>query len=320
MTLDPFFAARFAEVRDVTWNDVYGGDPVAIDKAIALGAATGAYVTPDLLDINEATVRGPEGPIRVRTYRRGGLDGAAPCLVWLHGGAFKFGDLDMVEAHAVAAEMAARLPGAVISVDYRLVPKVQYPAPVEDAIAVVRWTAAGAGDLGIDRRRIGVGGASAGANLAAACALRLRDEGRHLVHALTLAYPGLHLEVPDPSPELATAVAQLPPMARFTPADRLAIYRDYLGPAFDDPPADAVPGLADLVGLPPTAIANAEHDDLRSSGELFASQLATAEVEVDCWTEPGMPHGFLNHVGDVNGAARTLDRFADHLRRHLGSA
>ena len=212
----------------------------------------------------------------VRTYRRVGLDGAAPCLVWLHGGAFKFGDLDMVEAHAVAADVY-RLPGAVISVDYRLVPEVQYPAPVEDAIAVVRWTVAGAGDLGIDGRRIGVGGASAGANLAAACALRLRDEGRHLVHALTLAYQG-STRGARPSPELATAVAQLPPMALFTPADRLAIYRDYWGVEIAGAVRFAICRLPDAIRAEPTSWVVASS---RSAGRGVEVALAS-----------GLPPGF----------------------------
>jgi acetyl esterase/lipase len=312
--IDPFFAARHAEVSDVTWAQVYSGDADAIERAMAFGAPTGRYRAP-AIEIADAAVAGPHGSVPVRLYRHG-AHAANPCLIWMHGGAFKWGDLDMIEAHAVAAEVAYRWPGVVISVDYRLVPAFQYPVPLDDCVAVVHWAVEQGNAIHVDSSRLAIGGASAGANLAVATALRVRDEQGPRVRALCLAYPAVHREIPPATADVEAATAVLPPLARFRPEDRRQIYEDYLGPTFDDPTPYGTPAIADLRGLPPVAIANAEHDDLRPSGEDFAERLERANVPVEVWTEPGMPHGYLNHVGDVAGATHTLERFVAHMRQH----
>jgi acetyl esterase/lipase len=96
-----------------------------------------------------------------------------PGLVWAHGGGFAAGDLDMPEADWVARSLAAR-GVTVVSVDYRLVGDgCRYPAPSDDVLAAWRWTLAHADELGLDRDRLAIGGASAGANLVAGAVLRL---------------------------------------------------------------------------------------------------------------------------------------------------
>lgn len=315
--LDPYYHRRFEPVRDITWERVYGGDTDAIERAIAFGQSAPPMYEPPGLEICDLEAPGPHGTVPVRVYAR--RDRIAPVagLIWMHGGAFKWGDLDMLEAHAVAAELADRAGLVVVSVDYRLVPAVRYPVPLDDCFAVARWLADEGSDLGVDASRLAIGGASAGANLATATALRARDEGGPGIRAACLAYPALHREVPPATPELAALVEELPPLARFTPAIRQEIYRDYLGPAYDDPPPYGVPAVADLTGLPPFAIANAEYDDLRPSGEAFAELLRAHGVTVDDWCEAGTAHGYLNEFGMVAGASRTLDRFSQHLERHL---
>jgi acetyl esterase len=319
-SLDPFFAARFAPIADVTWEAVFGGDPVAVDKARAWSQTASSYEDPPV-EIEDLDVPGPHGPVPVRTYRPCGAEADLPGVMWLHGGAFMGGDLDMLEAHGASAELAVKLPATVVSVDYRLAPAFRYPVPLDDCVAVAEWMAAGPPGLRIDAARLAVGGASAGANLAIATALRLRDAGHPAVfRAALLAYPTLHIEMPAGSEEQQAAAAALPPLARFPAAAMRFIYEGYLGEAYLDPPPYGVPALADLHGLPPVAIANASHDDLRSSGEQFASSLADSGVLVDEWSEAGMAHGYLNNLGAVDGADRSIDRFVDFARRSgLGS-
>ena len=108
----------------------------------------------------------------VRVYRPpGAASREVPGLLWMHGGAFVAGDLDMPEAHVVSAELASR--GAiVVSVDYRLATAtVRYPVPLDDVHAAWGWFADVTDDLGTDPRQLAIGGASAGANLAAAATL-----------------------------------------------------------------------------------------------------------------------------------------------------
>src|SRR4051794_5122589 len=149
----------------------------------------------------------------MRVYTPAGDGIARPCLVWAHGGGFVGGDLDMREADWVAREICARAGAVVVSVDYRLaVDGVCYPVPHDDVVAAVAWVRDTAADLGIDAGRISIGGASAGGNLTAGAALKLRDRDGWVPATLLLAYPALHAAVPPPSPALAAKLAELPPL------------------------------------------------------------------------------------------------------------
>src|SRR4051812_30265253 len=151
--------------------------------------------------IRDLAVPGPHGPVPVRVYGEGS---GGPTFVWIHGGAFMFGDLDMPEADRTAREVCARAGTLVVSVDYRLaVGGVHHPVPLDDCVAVVRWVRDSVTQLGIDPDRIVVGGASAGGNLSVATVLRLRDEDGWEPAALVPVYPVLHPVLPDPTPEVA---------------------------------------------------------------------------------------------------------------------
>lgn len=241
--------------------------------------------------------------VPVRSYGTSG-----PTLVWMHGGGFMAGDLDMPEADVVARELVERAGVTVISVDYRL---AAYPAGLDDVVAVASFVSR-------DSAPIVIGGTSAGGNLALAAALRLRDAGTPLA-GLVLAYPYLHRVNPPAPTGLAERMAHLPESARFPPAKMTAMATFYLGPLADDPPAYAYPGSAspqdiDFAGLPPTLVIGAGNDDLLPSALDAASRLRAAAVPVTEYLEPGVQHGHLNTEG-LPGALRTLDEIARFLRR-----
>ena len=116
------------------------------------------------------------GPTRARHYAPRELGEPHPLLVYYHGGGFTYGDLD---THDGLCRILCRHAGAhVLAVDYRLAPEDPFPAAVDDARTALRWAFAHAADLGADPRRIGVGGDSAGGNLAAVVSqLAGRDGG-----------------------------------------------------------------------------------------------------------------------------------------------
>lgn len=93
----------------------------------------------------------------------------APAVLYLHGGGWRSGDK--------AVDSQSRLwPVAqagviVISMNYRLLPSGAYPAPVVDAKRAVRWVRRHGPGYGIDVRRVGIWGASAGAYVAMTAAL-----------------------------------------------------------------------------------------------------------------------------------------------------
>jgi acetyl esterase/lipase len=267
---------------------------------------------PPVVDVREDAVPGPHGPVPVRIYEPPGAGTARPCLVWLHGGGFIGGDLDMREADWTAREVCARARAVVVSVDYRLaVDGVCYPVPHDDTVAAIAWVRDTAGSLGIDEFRIAIGGASAGANLTAGAALKLRDRDGWLPAVLVHVYGVTHAELPAASPALAAALAELP--AVFAPApgrrdDFLTV--NYLGGPLSSADGYAMPALGALDGLCPTLVLNAEYDDLRASGEAFTAALALAGVDVRQVLVHGVLHAFLNQPADLEPVDRALDLIA----------
>jgi acetyl esterase/lipase len=260
----------------------------------------------------------------VRVYPAAHPDGSG--LVWAHGGAFAFGDIDMPESDWVARQLAQR-GTTVISVDYRLAPipagfrpdlaerdGEHYPAGSDDMVAAWRWAHAHAEELDIRGDTLAIGGTSAGGNLAAGAALRL--QGTAEAPALVvLAYPTLLAVQPAPDAELRASLDADPDADTFGPDSVRWMYENYLGGPVDDAPLAAVPGRAaasDLLAYPPTFIVNGDVDELRVSGEHFAATLAAAGREVEVLTEPGTRHGHLNRPEEA-AAARTIERIAARL-------
>ncbi len=260
----------------------------------------------------DLSLPGPHGPVPVRVYGSVQSETLRPALLWLHGGAFMFGDLDMGEADRTAREVCARAGAVVVSVDYRLaVGGVHHPVPLDDVLAATRWLRDQAAELGVDGDRITVGGASAGGNLATAATLRLRDEDGWLPAALVPVYPVLHAELPVLSPELESCLAEIPPVLVFTPEATAGINKNYLGGPIETADGYAFPALADVTGLCPTLLINAEYDDLRASGEAFTAQLERAGVDVRQHLATGMLHGFLNLSPRLEPVDRVLDLMAE---------
>jgi acetyl esterase len=249
---------------------------------------------------------GPHGGIPLRLFDAGP---GAPILVWMHGGGFSGGDLDLPQVAWAGPQLAAR-GVSVLAVRYRLAgPGNFYPVPSDDVLAAWEWARGRhPGDLVI-------GGASAGGNLAAGVALRLLRAGERMPDGLLLAYPTLHaVQRPTPS-DLAAKLRSLEPRLRFDADAIRAMYERYLGRPIETADDIAVPGLATaLTGMPRTLIIDAELDNLSVSGEQFAESLAADGVEVERIVEPGVLHGHLNRPEEPRAAA-SLHTIAEWMTR-----
>ncbi|MFC0681515.1 alpha/beta hydrolase [Lysobacter korlensis] len=288
-------------------------------------------------EIHDVDLNGGGHDFRVRVYPAENPNGAL--LVWLHGGAFMFGSVDMPESDQVGRRLSAA-GVSVVAVDYTLAPldaleslgppdpaldiptaaemramaeaagpRVRFPVASLQTVAAFDWAVAHAAELGADPARVALGGASAGGNLSAGAALRLRDRGEAQPSLVALVYPVLHSPLPPASEELAAKLEGLPSHQTFPPESSAAINRNYLGDA-EDEDGYAFPGGSDLTGLPETLIVNADRDRLRASGEAFAAELASAGVHVRVVREHGSMHGFLNEVGHA-AAERTMALIVD---------
>jgi acetyl esterase len=257
----------------------------------------------------DVTIPGLDGNVPGRLYRHPTVP-AKGALVWAHGGGFAAGDLDMPEAHWVSLMLAAQ-GTVVLSLDYRkAVGGVHYPAPSDDVLAGWLWAVQHRAELVAATGPLHLGGASAGASLAAGVAKRLRDGAGELPSSLLLVYPTLHPDVPPASAELEALTSAI--REAVPPGLMQLMSLNYAGTAAVLEDSYAFPGLGNVAGLPPTYILNSEVDLLRPSGEAFGADLKAAGVEVTLEYEPGSGHGHLNEpLSDA--AQRSIDRMAAWL-------
>lgn len=278
-------------------------DPAVARKNYTESAA--ARPAPDLpgLEIEDRTViADPDVPVRI--YRP---DQARGAIVWLHGGGFVMGDLDTERPWAT--RIAAASGAMVISVDYRRAPEHRFPAALDDAYAVLGWTADHAAELGIDPARIAVGGHSAGAGLAAQVTLRARERQGPPIHFQLLNEPELDDRQETWSQRNFT---DTPWVNRDVVT---ASWRHYLG----SQPATqyAAPARAtDLSGLPPAYIATAEFDPNRDEAILYGLRLLQAGVSVDLRQWLGTFHG-SQAILSADVSQRQLAELSAALRRAM---
>ncbi len=275
-------------------------DPVA-DRTAYAGLAA-ARPAPDTtgIEVTDRTV--PADPdVAVRVHRPEQAHGA---IVWLHGGGWVMGDLDT--DHPWATRLAREAGAVVVSVGYRLAPEHRFPAALDDAWATLAWVHRNAAELGVDPRRVAIGGHSAGAGIAAAVAQRARDEGGPPICFQLLNEPQL-----DDRQETwsARSFTDTPWIRREVVA---AMWRHYLGSAPATPYA-APARATDLSRLPPAYIATAEFDPNRDDGIGYALRLLQAGVPVELHQWPGTFHGSQavlsaevsqRQVAEVGGALR----------------
>jgi acetyl esterase len=280
-------------------------DPVVARRRLAELSA--ALPAPDAvgLQVGDRVVPGAHD-VPVRVYQPSEPVGA---VVWLRGGGFVMGDLDT--EHPWATRLAHATNAVVVSVGYRCAPENPYPAALDDAYRALTWVAANASALGANSDCIAVGGHAAGANLAAAIALRARDEGGPRIAFQLLNQPPLDDRQHSWSARTFTDTVFM------TRAKVAASWRHYLGatPAS----AYAAPARAtDLSGLPPTYIATAEFDPNRDEALEFGMRLLQAGVSVELHQWPGTFHG-SQAILAADVSQRQLSEISGALHRGLAA-
>ena len=135
--------------------------PEFADQMPQIRAAMAALPPVELSDrVSRSDHQTPEG-VTVRVHRPVGVDGELPCVYWMHGGGLVLGSYEGDDARFDEWCQAFGCVG--VSVEYRLAPETPYPGPLDDCYSGLRWLSENAATLGVDRSRLGIGGASAGA-------------------------------------------------------------------------------------------------------------------------------------------------------------
>jgi acetyl esterase len=278
----------------------------------ALFAAQPSPPGPAVAQVLDRSLPGPGGPLPVRVYRPAGAGSAPlPALVYFHGGGFVLCNLD---SHDGACRGLANAAGcAVVSVDYRLAPEHRFPAAPEDCYAATRFVAENAAALGLDPRRLAIGGDSAGGNLTAVVALMARDRGGPPLRFQLLIYP-----VTDCNFE--TRSYRENAEGYFLTAKQMRwFWEHYLSEPGEAALPYASPLRAEkLGGLPPALVITAEYDPLRDEGEAWAARLREAGVPVTLSRYDGMIHGFFSMAHVVDRARDAQAEAGAALRAAFG--
>lgn len=262
----------------------------------------------EVASVQDFTIPSVGGPRRMRHYAPD-APGAPPLTVYLHGGGFTIGDLD---THDEACRILCREGHMhVLAVDYRLAPEHPFPAALNDARAALRWAQAHAAELGADPARVGIGGDSAGGNLAAVVSLEIRDDRPPA--AQLLIYPATDTKNQRCSQQLFGEGYFL------SNADRAAFTGFYLeGTGTPERDWRVSPLYADdHSGLPPALVVTAGFDMLRDEGEAYAGAMQTAGSSARLLRVPGHGHGFLHMTGISPGARQAMVQVARDWRHLL---
>jgi acetyl esterase/lipase len=274
--------------------------PTPADAVKALLKKQGKSTAPEpVAKVEDRVLKGPGGTIPIRIYWPAGA-GPFPAMLYIHGGGWVIATLDTYDSSARALANATQ--SVVVSTHYRQGPEAKFPAAHDDVFAAYRWMVDNASSINASASRPTVAGESAGGNLALNVAMRARDEKFTLpVHQL-LVYPIAGSDTTTPSyVENAMAKPLNKPIMEW-------FFKHYLRGQQDwtDPRIDLVK-TANLKGLPPATIINAQIDPLRSEGEMLAKRLRDAGVTVRQRTYDGVTHEFF-------GMGAVLDKAKDALQ------
>ena len=262
--------------------------------------------------MRDLSCSGPHGAIPLRAYRPIGTkaDEVLPALVYYHGGGWLLGDLD---SHDVACRHYANAAKCrVVSVDYRMAPEFKFPAAVDDCAAATGWVIAQSDALYIDRRRVAVGGDSAGGNLAAVMALMARDGDLPPLVFQLLVYPATDMGMTHDSYRRVTEGVPLT-------AKTMDWFIDhYLHGPKDRADWRASPlRAADLSGIAPALVLTATYDPLCDEGVAYAERLEREGVRVIHLHFSDQLHGFVGQGRIIRAAGMALEMMAAALKNAL---
>jgi acetyl esterase len=307
--LTPRMAGVLERINRVRRKPFHAMTPVEARAVYAAGAEVLDLPRAPLPRVEDLAVPGGDGrPRRARLYAAQPAGSSPPCpvLLYCHGGGFVLGDLDTHDS--LCRQLALRCGGAVLSLDYRLAPEHPFPAAWDDTWWALRWLFENASQWGLDSRRIAVGGDSAGGTLAAATALRARDEGLALSLQLLIT--------PGTSDRADTGSRRLFAQGFLIDSATVTWFFDHAVPhAHRHDPRFAPLAAPDVEGVCPALVLLAECDPVVDDGIAYADRLRMAGVAVDLEIYRGVTHDFMKMGRVLPEASHALAAAAQALQQ-----
>lgn len=272
-----------------------------------------AMALPDRAGVahEDVTVPGPGGDMKARIYTPARASAADPAVLFYHQGGLVI--MDHLTDGYFCSVMADECGAKVITLDYRLCPDVDFPEPINDAMALWDYVQDNASALGIDPRRVALAGDSAGGLIATGMSQLLRDKGGVQPAALLLAYPWVSTDT--------KAGGSLDSCAECFPLNTATMdfFNSQVFP--NDKNIDhklANPLNGNLADLPPAVIGTAGFDPIRDQGDAYAAALQAAGNEVTHHCFGSLTHSYLI-LGRVSHAAQRAGvQLAQDLAQYLG--
>ena len=241
----------------------------------------------------EAYIPGPAGDMLARIYEPANLPDNAPAVLFFHQGGLVVMDLDTDDAFCTI--LADECKAKVISLDYRLCPEHNFPAPIDDAMALWDYVQANAAALGIDGARVAVAGDSAGGLISSVICQQVRDAGGVQPAAQLLAYPWVSTQLAETGS--AVSCAECFPLTSSTMEFfNATVFPE--GKHIDHPFANPLHN-DNLANLPPAIIGTAGFDPIRDQGNDYADRLKAAGNQVTHYCFNSLSHSYLS-LGNVS--------------------
>lgn len=301
MTLAPeikaFLEASAAAGLPQVWEA-----PVEVLRRNTQGRVALAGKIEPLAAIENRFIPGPTSDLPIRIYRP--ATNSQRTIVYFHGGGWVLNFLDIYDASL--SRLANQSNATIVSVNYQKAPEHPYPTPFDDCYSTLEWVISHKNELALPNV-IGVAGDSAGANLAAAVALKARD------HQIELAFQFLIYPCLDRNFSTDSYRANATGYGLSTQAMQW-FWEQYLqGNVHDDDPYAAPQRAQSFAGLAPAIIITAQYDPLLSDGENYLAALKNAGVSVSYRKFDGMIHGFFTNLAVTPTATTAIDWSAQEI-------
>ena len=263
-----------------------------------------------IFSVEQKIISGPNGYLPIRIYRPSD-EPNLPIMLYLHGGGWVIGNMDGFEPTVRSLSNKGKF--VVVQVQYQKAPEHPFPTPFNDCYAVLEWIVRNAELLKIDATKIGVGGDSAGGNLAAAVAIKARDTGLVKLAFQMLVYPCTGHDGSLPS-----AIANGEGFGLTSKVMRWFESQYAQNDAALNNPYAFPATSKNLTNLAPALVVTAEYDPLADDGRLYAAALEKAGVKVIFKEYLGAIHGFNALAGVSPRVATEVQQFlADGINTYL---